>query len=358
MSDSRQEVLRELRAAFRNMDPRQGMTGIERLILPALADTCAVELVALMVHGRGPLELATFGGSHSWREDFESFLRSDWGEAWVTRLLDNHGLQSDRAGLADPELAESPLRASSRGEGLRLMRALSFGVGETGAILLLARSTRLRPFSNADEDAIESLAPSLTELCQSLARRSLNPEDAFLDALDEGVCFFDHSQRLLSANLAGWSHLRLISQGQRGPRPLPPELTRCLRLAQDLRAAGRASGNEPIEQNLVSIHGTGFRLRAIKLTDRPGVILCSRAQTLRTLPSDTELVQRYGLTKREAEVCLLMARGERNQRIARRLGITEHTIKLHARKVLTKLGISSRSAVVHAITVGPERASS
>src|ERR1700730_2309420 len=59
------------------------------------------------------------------------------------------------------------------------------------------------------------------------------------------------------------------------------------------------------------------------------------------------------LTHREQEVLQLMARGLTNRQIARRLEISEHTVKFHAGAVLGKLNARSRAeAVARAIGLG------
>jgi DNA-binding NarL/FixJ family response regulator len=52
----------------------------------------------------------------------------------------------------------------------------------------------------------------------------------------------------------------------------------------------------------------------------------------------------YGLTSREAEVALLLAKGRRNSAIAAELGISTHTARHHTQRVLAKLGVHSRAA--------------
>lgn len=52
------------------------------------------------------------------------------------------------------------------------------------------------------------------------------------------------------------------------------------------------------------------------------------------------------LTSREHEVLALVADGLRNREIARRLGISEHTVKFHLAAIFGKLGASSRTEVV------------
>ena len=49
------------------------------------------------------------------------------------------------------------------------------------------------------------------------------------------------------------------------------------------------------------------------------------------------------LTERETEVLKLLARGQANKQIARNLYIGEKTVKTHVRRILTKLGVRSRT---------------
>jgi DNA-binding CsgD family transcriptional regulator len=59
------------------------------------------------------------------------------------------------------------------------------------------------------------------------------------------------------------------------------------------------------------------------------------------------------LTPREAEVLALLAEGESNKGIARRLGISVHTAKFHVGQVLDKLDATGRTdAVAHATRLG------
>lgn len=52
------------------------------------------------------------------------------------------------------------------------------------------------------------------------------------------------------------------------------------------------------------------------------------------------------LTAREMEVLQLLAEGLPNKAIARRLGISDHTVKFHVNAILGKLGAQSRTAAV------------
>ncbi|MEN9432415.1 MAG: hypothetical protein RLZZ422_4 [Pseudomonadota bacterium] len=60
-----------------------------------------------------------------------------------------------------------------------------------------------------------------------------------------------------------------------------------------------------------------------------------------------------GLTPREYEILTLLAEGQSNKVIARNLGISDGTVKLHVKAILRKLGVSSRiTAAVMAVEHG------
>lgn len=59
------------------------------------------------------------------------------------------------------------------------------------------------------------------------------------------------------------------------------------------------------------------------------------------------------LTERETEVLRLLAQGHSNKQIAHRLNNTEKTIKTHVSRILSKLGVQSRTqATLYAIRTG------
>lgn len=60
--------------------------------------------------------------------------------------------------------------------------------------------------------------------------------------------------------------------------------------------------------------------------------------SLRTGPTDT-----YGLSPREREVLNIVAEGRTDRDIAARLFISERTVHVHVRRILAKLGVSSRT---------------
>lgn len=71
-----------------------------------------------------------------------------------------------------------------------------------------------------------------------------------------------------------------------------------------------------------------------------------------SLPDWKTLCERFGLTPRQVEVALLLARRRSNREIADTLGISAHTAKRHTEQVFMKLDVSSRAQVASKLMNG------
>lgn len=74
-------------------------------------------------------------------------------------------------------------------------------------------------------------------------------------------------------------------------------------------------------------------------------VLVALERADRGLPTAQQLAAYHGLTPREAEVALLLARGLSNREIADRLSLSLSTVRHHAEWVFTKLSVHSRKAL-------------
>ncbi|ABQ70425.1 regulatory protein, LuxR [Rhizorhabdus wittichii RW1] len=72
------------------------------------------------------------------------------------------------------------------------------------------------------------------------------------------------------------------------------------------------------------------------------------AQVARAIEREREFAAPDALSNREAEIVAHLADGASNKVIARRLGLSDNTIKFHLKKVYAKLGVSSRKAAAAA----------
>jgi two-component system nitrate/nitrite response regulator NarL len=74
------------------------------------------------------------------------------------------------------------------------------------------------------------------------------------------------------------------------------------------------------------------------------------------VPDEKEVNPFSKLTPREYEILMLLAEGQSNKVIARNLGISDGTVKLHVKAILRKLEVSSRiTAAVIAVEFGIKR---
>lgn len=61
------------------------------------------------------------------------------------------------------------------------------------------------------------------------------------------------------------------------------------------------------------------------------------------------VAERSGLSNRETEVFMLLAKGRGTEYIQNKLGISSHTIKTHTYNIYHKVGIDSREELLDAV---------
>jgi FixJ family two-component response regulator len=84
-----------------------------------------------------------------------------------------------------------------------------------------------------------------------------------------------------------------------------------------------------------------------ELIDAVSRALAAAAESVTRRQEETEVSQRLArLTKRERQVCELVAQGLLNKQIAYELGVSEATIKAHVSAILLKLNVDSRTQAV------------
>jgi DNA-binding CsgD family transcriptional regulator/pimeloyl-ACP methyl ester carboxylesterase len=90
----------------------------------------------------------------------------------------------------------------------------------------------------------------------------------------------------------------------------------------------------------------GFFRDGIEPAEVPSAVLAGAAGSRSTVPSD-------GLSPRELEVLRLVAAGESNSQIARRLGLSTHTVERHVANLYRKIGARGRAdATAYALRRG------
>jgi NarL family two-component system response regulator YdfI len=142
---------------------------------------------------------------------------------------------------------------------------------------------------------------------------------------------------------------RLVSMSRQQGAPaivLLVEQTDEAGIAEALRVGAKGvlpRGAQP-EEIVAAVKATAAGLMAFHVDNAESLlpVLAPSAASASSLQTET-------LTPREIEVLGMLAEGAGNKMVARRLGISEHTVKFHVGSILGKLNASSRT---EAVTIG------
>ena len=178
------------------------------------------------------------------------------------------------------------------------------------------------------------------------ASLSLTPLGQVLDTIEHGILLLRSDSFPCYSNST--AQRLLTADSERGV------------LARELRSVSRTAfdsgAHEPMEVEVATQAGW-YRVRATlllqkirEISNRTVMVTIERAEA--NLPSREFLMKRFGMTTREADVALRLARGARNTAIASELHISPHTARHHTENVLAKLGVHARGEVARAIVDG------
>ncbi|MEW6683337.1 MAG: LuxR C-terminal-related transcriptional regulator [Nitrospirota bacterium] len=182
-----------------------------------------------------------------------------------------------------------------------------------------------------------------------------------------GVLVVDHEGRLASANREALDLIELLEAqagGQAGPMTLPRVLAETChqvleRPASDPEGGGYRSSPSPAY--LCSLGGEKFSIRctmlqAIDRSSKPHVLIL--IERIRQTGIDLgRVVAQFGLTPREIAVAQAIALGQTNKEIAGALELSEYTIKEHIKRIMPKLGVTTRSGISSVLARGPSGSS-
>ena len=165
-----------------------------------------------------------------------------------------------------------------------------------------------------------------------------------IDALPHAAALFDADGEELHRNRA----LRRLLDSERAAGRVVEALQS---VADDVRPRQRSGPHVAAPQREVDGDAVSYQLRACVLqsstTDAPVVLVM--VDRLSPFPPKQVVEDRLGLTAREAEVAILLARGASNAEVADHLHISPHTARHHVARILKKLNVSTRSSVAPAL---------
>jgi DNA-binding CsgD family transcriptional regulator len=222
------------------------------------------------------------------------------------------------------------------------------GIASVAQIVLHNEPSADREFGNRGLALARLLVPAfragiMTHCRMSEERRVLG---RVMDSLSEGILVCDPRGSVVHQSAV---LIRLLSDDPEGAGVLTKMRLIGQTLATLLGAPdpGRRNAADLIEnvqtgRALYRVRGTIVGEGVLSPTTH---ILVALEQLSATLPDEAGLRERFGLTPREARVCLLIASGKTNEQIAGTLCISRHTARHHTEKVLLKLRVKSRAEV-------------
>lgn len=197
-------------------------------------------------------------------------------------------------------------------------------------------------FGRRGEELLRMVHPAFQAGVTQLDRLERRRGDLLrmLDELPDGAMLVDADGRVLHRNRALDALVAADPEGWR----LEEALERLAPAVAGAGAAGGLPGGGTVLRTGRGSYGVVASRLGEDLLPSPTLLL-SVTRREESLPGADRLVEWFGLTPREAEVALLLARRKTNREIARHLVISPHTARHHTERVLRKLGIRCRTAV-------------
>jgi DNA-binding CsgD family transcriptional regulator len=238
--------------------------------------------------------------------------------------------------------------------GARVTYALAVQ-GSDGEALLGVNAARPRrdPLSNETLVLLSLLAVPFQAGFEILNRlgAARSALAATVDMLSDGISICDgaeaielHRNPALAALLEADQESAIIEHRVRTLARSLCTLRRCA----DLAPKRQASITFPVLDE-VQTSTALYTLRASFLPSsvfaREQVVLVAVERLGISLPSSKDLQHKFGLTPREAQVALRLAVGDSDAELARRLGVSPHTVRHHTERVFDKLQVRSRKAL-------------
>lgn len=117
------------------------------------------------------------------------------------------------------------------------------------------------------------------------------------------------------------------------------------RMTEEVRTALEQCDSERhvcAHHETLTFDGTEYVLHVLEMVHAHGQMLAILRPMKPAWLSDTELRDRYGLTRRQIEVARLLAERRSDKEIAKELRIRENTVGSHVQMVKIRLGIGRR----------------
>ena len=210
-----------------------------------------------------------------------------------------------------------------------------------------------RPFGKNTRQIVSALLPGFAASVGALARLgdARRAVALLLDTLEDGAIVFDaNGEKVLARNSAMGELLRQEPDSVALEKRLAQSALAAVRQPSKAKLRNPQGGPEALSAGWCSKTGTPYRLRTIHLpvgsVGKGEAITVIIQRVGPTIPTLGELITRFNLTQREAEVAHGLALGHSDREIAAALNLSRHTVRHHAEAVFVKVGVTSRKALI------------
>lgn len=235
--------------------------------------------------------------------------------------------------------------------------------------IVLTRPRRFNSFTRQEILTVRTIAPYLSHaLAHNNLRRKIKLKGTVLDYIEKqssiGMILLDDNLQVIYSNEkaeAAIAKLELPKSALEQKDRLPPQL---LKDCQEIRALLKncpAGGTTLSRQSIIQCpNQTKLAITSKVLDQGPDwedsrLLMISLEEQMSAEEKSLakidpqHLMDRFDLSKRETDVVELVFLGLKNAQIARKLFISEVTVKKHLQNIYEKAGVSNRTAMVNRI---------
>jgi DNA-binding CsgD family transcriptional regulator/PAS domain-containing protein len=229
-------------------------------------------------------------------------------------------------------------------------------------------SRRRGPFDDNDSQKLKRLIPHVSQALEIRDRLEAHEVRAsalssVVDRSNVGVIMLDIKGRVLEATGLAEQLLRAEPGMRRASdhtlwlrEPAGSQLRQCL--ISGLPPKGNSGG-------LISVpRGCGLQSISLAVTPMPAVPVAWTGANPRWLvfvfdpeqrvaPVAASLARDLGISAREAEIAALLSNGHNLRSVAKRLGVSMHTIRTHLKHIFHKTGAHTQSDLVRRVLLSP-----
>jgi DNA-binding CsgD family transcriptional regulator len=201
-------------------------------------------------------------------------------------------------------------------------------------------------FTAEEQAFLGGVVPSVTgALRRSMAATFAQPNERAGDRWGPVVLLLSGELTALSQTPQTEHYLRSLLPTEQDRSPIPAN---AYNVAAQLLAVEEGVDAHPASVRTHLSGGRWVSLRAARMADPPG-----RAAPIAVTIEQTEPLERaevyalaLGLTQRESEVVRHLIAGEDTRSVARRMGVSEHTVNDHLKSAFAKSGTNSRRQLI------------